>query len=206
MAFDRARTSLQSVEEKLRRLFNMAGTIGAEFAADIRPVVLAGNLGDPGLAAFRGRHWAWASAQLVTLANGCTGLRFGAESIVRGIWCTGNFGAAMAPISVHLLDPQTQAATPAVTLNTVAGTWVDQRTLTVDNVPLFSTAGNTLVAGVLGTLVDLNRICAFGQLQAYQLAHFGTGIHVPAGSAIVFNGNTITAGNTFHVGMYGEIF
>lgn len=112
MAFDRAKSSLQSVEDRLRRLFNLAGTIGASFEPDIKPVVLAGDLDGPGYASFRGRHFAQMSQALGpnALANDLYGLFTPVDIVVFSVFCTGL--APNSDVACYLIEPRWARRSP----------------------------------------------------------------------------------------------
>lgn len=57
MAFEKARVALASLEDKLRRQLGLAGEIGARFEPILTPVLIAGDLREPGNAFFLGRHF-----------------------------------------------------------------------------------------------------------------------------------------------------
>lgn len=210
MAFDRAKTSLQAVEEKLRRLFNLAGTIGASFEPAITPVVVVSNLDDPGVGSFRGRHFAWVSEEFTAPgpANAVIGLRFGTEAIITRLLFTG--GKVPTRCAAYLFPPELEASAPAATLATPTGTWTDQRQKTVDNPPLLGTVAGIPVAGAVVNFTQANRIAAWhyesGGGTGSPVLDCGT-IHVPGGSAVYFDaGASILNTSLCRFGVYGRIF
>lgn len=205
MAFDRALTSLQSVEEKLRRFLGLAGNIGATFKADVAPVIIAGNLNDPGVAAFRGRHWAWVSDPFNGVpAVATAGLKFGSDVIVTRLEvCYTAFQAART--QVYLFPPQLEASAPSVACTRVCGTWIDQRQFSVDNPPLLD-SGAAVLAGSAVNYTIANRIAIFSQQNiSAQWTDLGGGMHCPAGSALYFNCGW-GAGQEATFAVYGRMF
>lgn len=51
------KTSLQSLEERIRRIFGTVGDIGANWKPDLTPVAIAADLSQPGASDWQGRRW-----------------------------------------------------------------------------------------------------------------------------------------------------
>lgn len=213
MAFDRAKTSLQQVEERLRKLFNLAGNIGATFEPDIKPVVLAGDLDGPGYASFRGRHYAVLSPAMGpnATANDVYAILFSVPIVVYALHLTG-----LAPNSVvaaYALEPEAPGLS-GVVINTACGSWIDQRALTADPTPFFDTGGRTPNATLTGLCVSTRRIAAWaangnGACSERDVVLQGGGGQFTAGTVICFTlaGAQATVGfNLVHAGVHGRIF
>lgn len=137
MAFDRAFTSLQFVEDKLRNFFGLAGRIDTKFTPEVTPALVVGDLRDPGVASFRGRWWSWASDDnLGGVVGQGIGLTFPAPVIVRGY---GMVAGAPARFVVTYNSPDTTLPFPTAR---GAGTWVDQKTRRLDQPPLQDSGPN----------------------------------------------------------------
>lgn len=212
MPFDRAKSSLQSVEDRLRRLYNLAGTIGATFVPEVKPVVLAGDLDGPGYASFRGRHFVQLSQALGpnAAANDLYAVLMPVECIVYGLVCTGL--APNSDVAAYLIEPAAVAGGVAFIPGVPVGTWADQKA-TNDPTPFTDTGGR--IASVPGTALMTNtrRIAAWACSGATytdaQVVFQGGGIHTVAGSALYWSlsGAQATVGfNLVHCGMHGRIF
>jgi len=190
MAWHKARTSLATLEEKLRRSLGLVGEIGALFQPTLTPVIIAGDLREAGNAANLGRAFAWSNYNGATgwAANQYQSVRFEADSLVTQIFLNIASGAA-GVLQVWVTAPP-QA--PAVAPVTLAGTWVDRKMIAGDQVPL--------VQGVPGVLVgtdftDQNRIANIATAGTSPiLQQFTTNIMIPAGGALNFRG-TAASGN-----------
>jgi len=211
MAFDRAKVSLQQVEEKLRKFLGLAGNIGATFDPNVTPTLSIGSTDDPGYASFRGRKFIWISNTMLASspANGVIGVRFAVPVILRGLMVAGiTAGAGNPYVSAHLLTPDVVP----LTLATNAGSWCDQKASQVDVPPLYSTAAGAMtVATNLPALAQCdvtNRVATWiattgGMSDQWQY----TNMHLGADSAIYWPTTTLVAGNIqFAFGVYGQIF
>lgn len=136
MAFDRAKTSLQQIEDKLRNLFRLAGTIGATFEPNVTPVVIVGNTDEPGVADFRGRHFAWCSdVQGVGAApaSSVIGWKTPVDVQIHGLWVSCAAGAGFRTYAA--LQPPDVSPVPLSLTRVAAGSWIDRRSVTVDTTP-----------------------------------------------------------------------
>lgn len=213
MPFDRAKTSLQQIEEKLRRLFGLAGTIGAEFVPETKPVVLAGDLDGPGVASFRGRHVSCFSAALSpnAVASQVYAIATPVELIVYALHCSAmNLNSFCA---AFLIEPE-QAAAFAGIFVADRGCWIDQKRVTADPTPLQDTNGLVVSAGLTALCVNTRRIGTWGTANAVggserDLVFQGGGLHLAAGSIICWTTAAIQANAGFNVlalGLHGRIF
>jgi hypothetical protein len=215
MAFDRAKTSLGFIEEKLQRLLGLAGTISASFEPELKPIIVTADMDNPGAASFRGRHFAFAS-DLITVggANTTIGLRFGVPSIVECMWVAGSpidGGGAGVPtrFPVHYISPNPPNAFPATT--TVVGTWVDNKTSdTADQPPLFSN-GTQADAASFALIGIANRVWVAGFAGGSILNGLMTtppgwrGMHLPANAQLRCPLIHLGAGTSLTWGVMGRI-
>lgn len=213
MAFDRARTSLQQVEERLRKLFNLAGNIGATFEPDIRPVILAGDLDGPGYASFRGRHFAVMSPAMGpnATANDVYAILFPVNFVAYSLHLTGL--APNSVVSCFALEPEAPGLS-GVVINTATGTWIDQRSQTADPTPFTDTGGRTANATLTGLCVSTRRVASWaannnGSGSERDVVLQGGGGMFPAGTVLCWTlaGAQATVGfNIVHAGLHGRIF
>jgi len=82
----RARTSLASIEDKLRRSLGLAGDIGAAFRPDITPVVVADDPQRPGCNSFRGRRFAFSQTVGAVAGGAVVGCKAGVDLIITRFW------------------------------------------------------------------------------------------------------------------------
>lgn len=190
MAFDRAKTALATLEEKLRRQLGLAGTIGASFAPELKPILIVGDLREPGNSFYRGRHFAYGTCQTAGAPNQYYTLRFEVDVIVR--WA---FQPLVAGINTVYLTVPNQAG--GVVANQNCGTWIDRRTLTTDLVPL--------TQGTLGPLTGTNFSITntIAQVAGGTITpHVGPEMYIPAGGAL--NTHVAVAG-FFSFNVWGRI-
>lgn len=100
------RTSLSDVEDRIARMFGTAGQIGAEMVPDIRPVVLAGNLDQPGTSTFRGRRFKWSVLRtaVVYAARNSWQMKVNVPVIVEGVSVHGYAIAANNALEFRVLN------------------------------------------------------------------------------------------------------
>lgn len=153
MAFDRAKTSLASIEDKLRKYFRLAGNIGATMEPEIKPVYIVGDARDPGVASFNGRHWAWqyhTAATAPSAANDTYGLTWPVDVIIRGIAVTG-LADVNSTCSVFLIAPDDAQIATWGGGNRQTGTWIDQKARAADFCPLLDRALRVSVGMAIAT-------------------------------------------------------
>src|SRR4029450_4477398 len=206
MPFDRAKTSLGFLEEKFRKLFGLAGTIGASFEPSITPVVVAADCRDPGVASFKGRHWAWqfgVSIPTPTAANVAYGLQWPVAGIVRGLQGTGlGTGAGGGDeVIAFLLAPDSPEITTWGGGNRQTGRWIDQTSLDTEATPLVDRALGVAVAA-LATNPHQRAIAYWvSGTQSYT----PISLHSPANGAILFQPNLGAGAIRCRFAMWGEI-
>lgn len=213
MAFDRAKTSLQSVEDRLRRLFNLAGTIGASFEPAIKPVVLAGDLDGPGYASFRGRHWSLVSPAMGpnALANDTYSMLFPVDVVVYGVGLTGI--AANSVAACYVIEPEAVTAAMLATLTAAAGTWDDNKSKSADPTPFFDSGGRAVNAAISALYTNTRRLTGWANVanatSERDWVAQGGGMMLPAGSLLSWqlSGIQATVGfNLVHAQAHGRIF
>lgn len=211
MAFERAKVSLQNVEDRLRRLFGLAGEIGATFTPNLSPAIIAGDLREAGLSSYRGRHWSYCSDPLAAVgkvANQGFVLQFQVACLVDGIFVTGIGQDSRA--ECHVIAPDVALPYPAP--NRTAGTWIDNKMLSADAPPLLDTANAVLLgAGPWAALTRLTRCATWTTnattgMQGTELRKLN-GLYMPQGSQFVFDTSFVALQvATVQVGCYGRVF
>lgn len=206
--FDRATTSFAQVEEKLRNLFRLAGTIGASFQPAITPVVIVGNTDDPGVSSFTGRHWAYCSDNqtIVAPANALLGLHFPVAVHVYGIWA--RTGSAQAAERLEFAFSAPDDALPLALVRANAGTWVDRKTTSGDPVP-FSDVGpmTTATDAAAYNALDVaqRRIVVFQMFNGGADSDSEIPMHFAAGSTLWARCLNVPAASNLRWGCYGRI-
>jgi hypothetical protein len=124
-----AKQALGFVEEKLRRVFNLAGPIDADLDAVVKPVVIVDDLRGPGHAFYQGRSWA-ATILHLTIAAGTKvgGFFFNDNVLIEGFDIRhATTPASPASLQLFIVTPTEQAATAPTgsTPSTRAGVWRD---------------------------------------------------------------------------------
>lgn len=138
----KATTSLQSMEDRLRRAFRLAGTIGTSFEPAAIPVVIAADARDPGNNFVQGRRWWGAYAVTNAAAGGSSGFKFGADGILDGfIWSGQN--AAINIVATLLVD---QSVADPYAMNTLGAAWAEIRNTQADRAPVASAVGQAIAA------------------------------------------------------------
>jgi hypothetical protein len=148
-----AKQALGFVEEKLRRVFRLAGPIDASLDPEVKPVIIVDDLRGPGHAFYQGRSWA-VVLQSLTLAAGTktAGILFQDDCLVEGFDLRHAALAATKNISVFILTPAEQASTGGgITINTRNATWRDNKTVgalaSYDSPPILSSGGWAATGG-----------------------------------------------------------
>ena len=192
MAFQKARTALAQLEEKLRRQLGLAGEIGSRFEPILTPVIIAADLREAGNASNTGRAFSY-THNAISGASGYFSVQPQADVRIDRIWI-GN--SVNCQVTCWLSVP---GQSPAVAVTTLSGTWVDRKTVATDQVPL--------TAGVFGALTgtnqsDQNRILC-GNVFAQSTYTWETNIMLPATSALNF---LISASGQAQIGFSGRIW
>ena len=207
MAFDRAKTSLAQIEDKLRKVFGLAGTIGATLTPDLTPSYVMGDARDPGTSNFKGRHWAWCSRPTPATTTGTWGLTAPVPLLIRGLRADGLSAGTRA--HAHIVAPDHPALASWVG-NRPTGTWIDQKSSETDATPLLDRA----VA--VGAIVFANQqLTCIASWDVVNVANswgvncerfYDRGIHVPANGALLIQIETAGgAGLNGYWSAWGEI-
>lgn len=129
-----AKQALGYIEEKLRRVFRLAGPIGLELDPRVVATVLVDDLRDPGHAFYQGRSWAW-SINAFGMAAGWkyAQLKCNNDVVIEGF----SIQSGVLPASAFILT-YVGAPTEAVPNNStfLTGTWRDNKTQATDQPPL----------------------------------------------------------------------
>lgn len=149
----RATTALATLEEKLRRALGLAGQIGASFDPRLTPVIIAGDLREPGNASFSGRHFAMGAYATYTAPY--QSISFPVDVLLTSlrIWVqtAGQFNA-------YITGPGVAPASNPVPFQNI-GTWSDRKGGSTDLTPfLISTLAGTALLGTDHSLT--NRIAS----------------------------------------------
>jgi len=201
MAFDRAIQALSGIEEKLRRAFNLAGTIGSKLDPNVSAVILADDLRDPGHAFYRGRCWVWADTSTGSPA-GVNGISLVAldDIMVDAITLSGQV-TVNTLIEAYISTPDEPPAVAGATAGNFA--WRDRKTVTLDVPPL---AGGATWAAITGTLVSVNnrQHTWVGAVAAQLDSVREMKIMIPRGGALNFRSSAASA--NMRLGAYGRIW
>lgn len=203
MPFERARTALSNVEDRVRRVFGLVGKSELDLDQKVNLVALVADLTLPGSSVHRGRRWA-----LVTRANTIVAGGFGwvfrlaTDSLVTLINVR-PASVGTASLDVWFLPPGTA---PVNAANLQAGTWIDNKLGTTDLPPLFISAETPInLAGetaptsrnlLFSTPLANNQTYCVLPLQAY----------FPAGTHIIYRRDAPSATDDDSIGLYGQIF
>ena len=135
-ALRRARTSLASVEDKLRRSLGLAGDIGAEFKPDITPVVIADDPQRPGCNSFRGRRFAFSQTVGAVAGGAVVGVKAGVPVIITRFWTA----ATCAAISNLDLTLNLNAEADVTAMTALSVTFTELSLVATERAPLFVNA------------------------------------------------------------------
>lgn len=171
MAFEKARTSLNDIEDRIRRFFGAAGTIGLDFKPEIIPVAAAGDLYAPGNSTFRGRRWIGQDSE-ITAANWVIGIQAQVPVVITGI--SNHSTVAGAFVRVAILHPGTN-----VVFNQQTVAWQERPASVNDWAPLLATAAGAGVVPTNAQFIDQWLTWTNGQQEKRY------GIMLPAGYALV---------------------
>ena len=193
--FRKAVTSLSFLEGKLRRALGLVGDVGAKFEGTLTPVILAGDLREPGSSdGFTGRAFAWCFEQ--NAAQNTLSVRLDADCIIEGLYISG--GANMLPFIIWMTPP---GGTPDVAVSQNAGTWVDRRTSAAADIVPITQAPNWAIGGAGPAPAFTTRIFAgSGQGQHFWLPQR---MMLLAGTILNYR---ISAAGQVNCGFFGRIW
>lgn len=186
-----AKQALGFVEEKLRRVFNLAGPIDADLDATVKPVIIVDDLRDPGHAFYQGRSWA-ATILHITIAAGTKlgGFFFSDNVVIEGFDIRhATTPASPASLQLFIVTPTEQAATPPTggTPATRTGVWRDNftvGTLLAANYDQPPVASSGSFVPVVGTSAGNGNTIWSSPPVAAQAGYVPMKLFMPRGSAI----------------------
>lgn len=199
-----AKQALGFVEEKLRRVFNLAGPIDASLNPEVSPVIIVDDLRAPGHAFLQGRSWAW-QVSSVGIVAGLKGadLRFLSDCLVEGFWIYHPpLAAATSDVMVYIVTPDQFSASPPIGGGLANfGAWRDRK-LTATDVP--PVGGNGSFVAITGTGPTGNNIVFhYDGIGTPQPGFVPMQLFMPAGSCMVF---VETDQPIFSVGAMGRVW
>jgi hypothetical protein len=204
-----ATQALGYVEEKLRRVFKLAGPIGATLDPEVKPVIIVDDLRGPGHAFYQGRSWAITVAHL-TIAAGtkAAGFVVSDDVVLEGFDIRAASSPANGALYVYIVTPDEQSATPPVgAVTNRTATWRDNKTVgtllaaSYDQPPIF---GVSVFSALIGTGAGTGNIV---------WAQIGAGVpapgfvpmpmYLPRGSGIYLQETNYT---DLSFGVWGRVF
>lgn len=195
--FLRAHQKLNDLEDRLRRWLSLAGDIGATFTPAMSPVVVAGDLREPGLHDFRGRYFSYHHEfQVIAAPNVDVAVQFAVDVVIDSVECESS-AAMTAQGQVVYLPP---GVSPGIAVTRPCGVWMENLMTTTDAPPMMDSGANYLNSTMVPSV--LNVVHQWG-LNAPQRGPIPLQLHMPAGSSLVFEGLT---GGTIAFGLAGHVF
>lgn len=182
-----AKQTLGFVEEKLRRVFNLAGPIGASLDPEVKPVIIVDDLRAPGHAFAQGRSFVaqFGTTGIAAGRKGC-GFRFTADVFIEGWWAYGPaIPGATGVLFVAVITPDEVTATPPMLMNVACGAWRDRKLITADQPPCLSSLN---FVAITGTSAATNNAVFTASGAGTPLPGFvPMNVMVPSGGAILFD-------------------
>ena len=176
----RAVSSLQQIEERLRRALGLVGDIGTRFDPKAIPVVISADATEVGNNIVKGRAFAGIVRASLAVAGGVV-FKFPNACIVDAIGCT----VTTAAVDINLnLAPADAGADPIATA-TLFASWIELNEQNASRAPVFCSAMAALVAN--GNFID-------GELSQANVrkSFLCAPIHVMAGTRLIVH--TVAAG------------
>lgn len=196
--FTKAITSLAALEQKLRRQLGLAGTIGATFKPEMIPVMIAGDLREPGNSdGFNSRYWGWAHNGAFGGANLNYSLRFDVPVLITEIYC--DLVTAAHTMQCYVTPP---GQAPGIAVAAFAGTYVDNKLSATDQVAILESAA---WGPATGTVVSAtNRFLSWQSTAQHSGRVSRMQLMLPVGSHLNFVGTGV--GAQIALGMSGRIW
>lgn len=208
-----AKQALGFVEEKLRRVFKLAGPIDASLDPEVKPVIIVDDLRGPGHAFYQGRSWSICCSVLGPIAAGVklAGVTFLDDCIVEAIDLRGPAAGANGLLFVFLTTPVEEATTPPMGASPSArtATWRDNKTVgtlvgaNYDQPPILGSLG---FVAVVGTSAGNGNIIWGNQAQAAGLTPPGVlpiQLFMPRGSGLYVQESAF---NDLSFTLWGRVF
>lgn len=218
-----AKQALGWVEEKLRRVFNLAGPIGVDLDPIVKPVVIVDDLRSPGHAFYQGRGWA--VTQLEDTPGRALGYyssytKFLDDVLIQGFWIAGQ---VTCYLQIFYITPEEMTLSPpgGVVSTFLKGAWRDRKTGGTttpfpsheDQPPVVGPITFTGPAAGGFSPTPGNTLFSIGNTQGVGFvpvpAHIPMEIFVGRGGGIGYGANTYGAATTlgtFNFGLYGRVF
>lgn len=152
MPFEKAITSLQEIEGRIRRMFRSAGNIGATWKPDLTPVMIAGDLTSPGASDLRGRRFMATVYVAAPGANTLFGWKAQTDIVIDSLFCD---ATTTGLASWMLYGPED--ADPTVNMLSQNTFWCESSRFG-DAAPLLNS--NAMVAGTNGNVIRRNALKA----------------------------------------------
>ena len=193
-----ATQALGFIEEKLRRVFRIAGPIGCDLDPVVKPVIIADDLRDPGHAFFQGRSFAWSLNQ-TGVAAGVKAVQLHAlnDVILEGFWFTGPVLPATAFVTVYVGSPLEAVPNNAEFL---VGAWRDNRVAVNDQPPMQAPVALAALTGTGPTTGNAVWVQGPGSLPP---GFVPMKIYLPSGGWLGFQTQDVV---TIGIGTFGRIF
>jgi hypothetical protein len=187
-------TSLNQVEDKLRRNLNLAGDVGLQFGPDLKPVVISSDATTIGNATYRGRRFLGGVVIAGAGAAWSSAVKAADDLVIDGIrWNT--TGVAGTHLNWRL---STGREADPYTISTPFAMWSERAQSVTDLAPLLISA-TPAAASTLGNIVWS---ASSSSPNVAQL--FDEPIFLAKGDRLVFQ--TTDTGNTYRVNFSGYIF
>jgi hypothetical protein len=121
----KAKTALQDIEGRIRRLFKASGEVGLEWTPNLTPVVIAADLTRAGSSPIRGRRWAVTNVQSNLAADSRWFIQPTMDTLITMVCFSGTQGAG-GLISFSLFGPDDLTG---VAMNQVGAYWIENSTV-----------------------------------------------------------------------------
>jgi len=204
MAFEKARTSLLNITDRLRRVLGSAGEIPLELSKDLIPVVIAADLRDPGSSSYRGRRFAFVpEVQSISAGFGWV-LKLQTDCIIDQLWAASITGGQ--GVRFWLLDPTTA---PVNAPATQVGTWLEGKAAPTssDRPPIIGSGEVSVnLGGGTPEIAPTSQNLVFTMTQGNACFAVPQGIYVKANSHLIIQLPTTGTVGVFSIGMYARIF
>jgi hypothetical protein len=196
------------VEEKLRRVFNLAGPIGVTLKPEVSPVILVDDLRDPGHAFYQGRGWIWSYSSYppVTTAGVYRGhtIQFRDDVVIEYAWMAGTLKAGVMTVLMYLTGPD--EATPT-TPSSTTGAWRDRRTNPTDVPPLLENPGWEAITGTQSTKENVIIGFAASSYDQTMPGVMPVKAFVPRGGCLTWRVESWpSTSDAFNIGLSGRVF
>lgn len=183
-------TSLNQVEDKLRRNLNLAGDVGLQFAANMTPMVVAADATTIGNATFRGRRFAGAFT-FNWLGPNSVGFKAGADLVISRIQVQSTNALE------YTLRLSTSADTDPYAMTTPFAPWSERLASLTDFAPLLRSA-----VGAAGTSLGVLVHTWFGTANGKE--SMDDPIMMEVGDKLILN--TTANPGTGYLSLYGYMY